>query len=145
MSTSVPTPVAQVDSDMVQPHHAPQPASASSPNAAAARPSLRGQIAENPLTALLGSLLVALLTFTLVTSNARITGLEGRITALEAGITRLEDKIDARFATQDKKIDEVESKIDEIHLKLTALIAGLGMTSTVDRAIEGPELSDPAG
>ena len=43
--------------------------------------------------------------------------------------------MEARFAAQDEKIDE-------INLKLTALIAALGMTDQVDAAITGVVKAD---
>ncbi len=98
-----------------------------------ARPSLRAQIAENPLASFLGALVVALLVSMLATTNVRIN--------------RLEDRVDAGFAAQDAKFDELDAKFDEMNLKLTALIAKLNATDEVDAAVEGRLLDrtgDPA-
>ena len=171
--------------------HTPQPPppaepTAEAPAAAAAnRPGIRAQIAENPLTSLLGGIIIILLAATFATSNIRIDDTNDRI-------TRLEDKIDTRFAAQDQKIDtkfaaqdqkidtkfaaqdqkidtkfaqvdarfaaqdqkidarfdSLEGDVAEINLKLTALIAALNATDTVDAALEGrltgADTADPA-
>lgn len=130
------------------PEHQPDPAlapDASTPVGAAdaaGRPRIRDQIAENPLLSLfgavfiavlgfLGAVIVALLTYTLTTTQSQFAGVHDRI-------DRLEDKLDDGFAEQG-------AEIEEINLKLTALIAALNMTSEVDAALEGRLLSpDPA-
>jgi len=89
----------------------------------AAKPTLRAQIAENPLAGFLGAVVVALLVSMLATTNIRIN--------------RLEDRMDAGFAAQDAKLDELDAKFDEMNLKLTALIAKLNATDDVDAAVEG--------
>lgn len=108
-----------------------QPAEASSQAAARtataakpARPGLRDQIADNPLLTLLGTVVVALLVFTLTGTNSRID--------------RLEDKVDAGFAAQGDKIEQIDRK-------LTALIAALNATEAVDAALEGRLLGSDAG
>ena len=120
--------------------------------AAVVRPTLRSQVAENPLASFLGALVVALLVSMLTTVNIRINSLEDRFDRLEDRFDRLEDRIDERFAAQDAKIDQLDAKIDEMNLKLTALIAALNATDDVDAAIEGrltegagDPLEDPAG
>ena len=107
-----------------------QPAEASSQAAARtataakpARPGLRDQIADNPLLTLLGTVVVALLVFTLTGTNSRID--------------RLEDKVDAGFAAQGDKIEQIDRK-------LTALIAALNATEAVDAALEGRLLGSDA-
>lgn len=112
--------------------------------AAKAKPTLRAQVAENPLASFLGTVVVALLVSVLATTNISINRLEGRIDRLEDRIDRLEDRVEARFAAQDAKIDKLDAKIDrldakfdEMNLKLTALIAALNATDDVDAAIEG--------
>ena len=128
--------------------HAPLPA-------AAARPTLRAQVAENPLASFLGAVIVALLVSMLATSNIgidrlgdRIDHLGDRIDRQGDRIDRLEDKVDAGFAAQDAKFDdrfdELDAKFDEMNLKLTALIAKLNATDDVDAAVEG-RLTDRAG
>lgn len=81
------------------------------------------QFADNPLQALFGTAIVALLIFNFTTLNFRINDTNDRI-------TRLEDKVDARFAA-------LEEDVAEINLKLTALIAALNRTEEVDAAVEG--------
>ena len=121
--------------------HAPLPA-------AATRPTLRAQVAENPLASFLGAVIVALLVSMLATSNIGIDRLADRIDRQGDRIDRLEDKVDAGFAAQDAKFDdrfdELDAKFDEMNLKLTALIAKLNATDDVDAAVEG-RLTDRAG
>lgn len=81
------------------------------------------QFADNPLQAVFGTAIVALLIFNYTTLNFRINDTNDRI-------TRLEDKVDAEFAA-------LEENVAEINLKLTALIAALNRTEEVDAAIEG--------
>lgn len=81
------------------------------------------QFADNPLPAVFGTVIVALLIFSFTALNFRINDTNDRI-------TRLEDKVDARFAA-------LEEDVAEINLKLTALIAALNRTEEVDAAIEG--------
>ena len=88
------------------------------------------QFTDNPLQALFGTAIVALLIFNFTTLNARIDDTNDRITRLEDRVTRLEEKMDARFAA-------LEEDVAEINLKLTALIAALNRTDEVDAALEG--------
>ena len=81
------------------------------------------QFADNPLQAVFGTAIVALLIFNYTTLNFRINDTNDRI-------TRFEDKVDAQFAA-------LEEDVAEINLKLTALIAVLNRTEEVDAAIEG--------
>ena len=155
MPSTVHNPAAQAPPHMA---HTPDPQppeptpAATATATAATRPRIRDQIAENPLASLLGALIIVMLGFTLTTTYDRITRVEDRI-------TRVEDKIDARFAAQDARIDakfaaqdakidakfaevdarfdSLESDVAEINLKLTALIAALNATDTVDAALEG--------
>lgn len=102
----------------------------SSSPAAAAAPTLRSQVAENPLASFLGAVIVALLVSMLATTNIRINRLEDRVDALDA-------KFEAQFDQLETKIDALDAKFDEMNLKLTALIAKLNATDDVDAAIEG--------
>ena len=147
-----------------QPAPAP-PTEAAAPDGAASRAAgrtrLRDQIAANPLLSLFGAVLtgilgfmgavvIALLAYSLTTTNDRFAEVNGRFAEINAEINvrfaevdgrfaRLEEKVDAGFAAQD-------AKIDEINLKLTALIAALGMTSHIDAALDGTLLDGaPAG
>ena len=86
------------------------------------------QFADNPLQALFGTAIVALLVLNFTILNARIDDTNARV-------TRLEEKIDARLAA-------LEEDVAEINLKLTALIAALNRTDEVDAALEG-RLLDP--
>ena len=95
------------------------------------------QLGENPLQALFGAALVALLIFNLNSTNDRIT--------------RLEERMDARFAQVDARFASLEEDVAEINLKLTAVITALNMADEVTAALEGrlidrtPDLdSDPA-
>jgi len=103
---------------------------------AAGRTRLRDQIAANPLLSLFGAVLagilgfmgtvvIALLAYTLATTNDRFA------------------EVNDRFARLEAKIDAQDAKIDEINLKLTALIAALNMAPEVGAALQGT-LLDPA-
>ena len=94
------------------------------------------QFADNPLQALFGTAIVALLIFNFTTLNSRIDDNNDRIDETNARIDRLEERVDARFAA-------LEEGVAEINLKLTALIAALNRTDEVDAALEG-RLLDPA-
>ncbi|MCY4664876.1 MAG: hypothetical protein OXC00_09430 [Acidimicrobiaceae bacterium] len=101
------------------------------------------QFADNPLTALFGTAIVALLIFNFTTLNARIDDTNARIDDTNARITRLEERMETRFAA-------LEEDVAEINLKLTALIAALNRTDEVDAALEGrliddTPIPDPAG
>ena len=139
--------------------------------AASARPTLRVQVAENPLASFLGVVIVALLVSMLATSSVRINRLEDKVeagfTAQDAKIEKLIDKLEAKFdakidgldakidgldAKFDAKFDGLDKKFDEMNLKLTALIAKLNATDDVDAAVEGrltdrdgDSVPDPAG
>ncbi|MDE0656953.1 MAG: hypothetical protein OXH58_10285 [Acidimicrobiaceae bacterium] len=108
---------AEVLSEQAAPAHAP---------ASAVRPRLRDQIAENPLLTLFGTVIVALLLFVLGTTNLRIGDTNDRI-----------DRLEDRFAS-------LEHRVIDIDLKLTALIAALNVTETVDAALEGRLLQSDA-
>ena len=151
--------------------HTPDPAATPKAQVAApvveagpAKPRLRDQIAENPLLSLfggavvalltaLGTLVVALLVFTLTSINDRIDSLGERIDRLEVSlndridrlevslndrIDRLEDKVDAGFAAQGAQIAELDRK-------QTALTAYLNATEAVDAALEHRLLIPDAG
>ena len=177
-----PTPAVQAAPDMSEPSDTAPSLPPTEAPAAAEMPTVRDKVAENLLTTILGSVVVALLGFTLVSSNVRITrledkvdtrflaqddkierkfseldakidGLEERIDAkidgleerIDAKIDGLEERIDARFAVQDEKFAVLDEKIDEISLKLTALIAGLGMTGAVEAAVDRPIVAPSTG
>lgn len=93
------------------------------------------QFADNPLQALFGTAIVALLVFNFTTLNARIDDTNAQIDDTNARITRLEERMDTRFAA-------LEADVAEINLKLTALIAALNRTEEVEAALEG-RLLDP--
>lgn len=130
---------------------------------AAARPTRRSVLGDNPVQTLLTAAAVGLLMFSLTGNRNRIDRLEDTVAA---GFAAQDAKIATGFAAQDAKfdelrveltglieaqdvkIDEVESrltglieaqdaKIDETNLKLTALIAALNKAGEVDAAVEG--------
>ena len=126
---------------------------APSTEAKPARPRMRDQIAENPLASLavglmlglftlLGTVVVALLVFSLNSFNVRFDSLEARM-------DRLEEKVDAGFAAQGARIAELDARltgqIAELDRKLTALIAHLNATAAVDAALEHRLLVPGAG
>ena len=113
------------------------------------------QLGENPLQALFGTAIVALLIFNFTSTSRRIDDTNNRI-------TRLEQRMDARFAALEEDIEEeisalkedisaldedvsalkedisaLREDVAEINLKLTALIAALNQTDEVAAAIEG--------
>ncbi len=106
------------------------------------RPSLRDQVAENPLLSFFGLVIIALLTAAIVSPHIRIDDTNARIDRLEAKVDRLEAKMDARF-------DKLEAAVAEIDRKLTALIAHLNATAAVDNALAGrltgPSAPDATG
>lgn len=94
------------------------------------------QLGENPLLAVFGAALVALLIFSLNSTNDRITRLEDR---MDARFTALE----ARFTALEEDVSEIDLKLADLDRKLTAVIAALNMTEEVTAAIEG-RIGDPA-
>lgn len=143
---------AEPDALRVQARPGEQPSGRDSSPAAATRPTLRDQVAQNPLASFLGAVVVALLVSMLTTTNIRINRLEDRVdtgfAAVDAKFERLEAKFDAKFEQVDSKFERLDARIDEIDLKLTALIAKLDATENVEAAVEGRLIergSDPAG
>lgn len=158
MSTSAPIPAP--DPSMASPSDTasealPSHASAQAHAATSVRPSLRVQVAENPLLSFFGLLIVALLAAAVASPNIRINDTNRRIDRLEDNMdARFDkvkddmdarfDKVDARFGEVDARFDEVDARFDEIEtavgaidLKLTALIAHLNATSAVDHGLTG--------
>ena len=142
---------------------------APSAEAKPARSRLRDQIAENPLAGLmlavltfLGTVVVALLIFTLNSLGERIDDLGAlidgvemrlgeridrvemrlgaRIDGVEARMGRLEAKVDAGFAAQAAQIAELDARLTAqiagLDRKQTALIAHLNATEAVEAALE---------
>jgi len=134
---------------------------------------VRTNVAENPFTAVMIAVVVALLGVLLMSNNSNTDRLDTRINRVEDSVVRLEEKIDARFAEQDAKfearfaeqdakfearfasIDQrfvqqdakfeaLDEKLDDIDLKLTALIAGLNATQQVGAALDGRLLESNA-
>ena len=135
--------------------------------AGSARPRLRDQIAENPLMSLfgglmavLGTVVVALLVFTLTGINDRFDRVEMRLGERIAGVEmRLGERIDGVEMRLGERIDDVEARlgeridrlqvdmdagfvaqgtqIAEADRKLTALVAHLNAKESVDAALEG--------
>ncbi len=128
-----PTEADQADSRPDPLTEAPPLGQASLPSSAA-RPTLRAQVAENPLASFLSAVVVALLVSMLATTNIRINRVEDKV---DAGFAAQDAKFDAKFDELDAKFDELDAKFDEMNLKLTALIAKLNATDEVDAAMEG--------
>ena len=82
----------------------------------------------------MGSIIIALLVFTLGTTNLRINDIHARIDDTNARIDRLE-----------VRMDRLEERVINIDLKLTALIAALNATEEVDAALHGRLLQPGAG
>ena len=170
MTTSAPIPATEVASPMVNPSDtAPEAATdqaqARAGATAVVRPSLRAQVAENPLLSFFGLLIVALLAAAIASPHIRIDDINLRIGRLEAKVDRLEAKVDrlevrvdrlearfieferrvdARFDMVDARFDKLEAAVAEIDRKLTALIAHLNATTAVDDALAG-RLTGPSG
>ena len=154
MTTSAPIPAAEAASPMVNPSDtAPEAATdqaqARAGAATVVRPSLRAQVAENPLLSFFGLVIVALLTAAIVSPHIRIDDTNARIDRLEAKVDRLEAKMDASFDRVDARFDKLEAAVAEIDRKLTALIAHLNATAAVDDALAGrltgPSAPDASG
>ena len=153
MTASAPIP-AEAAPRMANPPTAPQAPDAEAPSqarTAASRPTLRSQVAENPLLSFFGLLIVALLAAAIAgpqirinDTNDRIDRLEARMTAEFEKIDKRFEKIDARFEKIDARFDAIEARLDELDLKLTALIAALNATDGVNAAVEG-RLNSPSG
>ena len=112
VTTAAPTPALEATSDMAQ---IPDPAIQAPPAqsaAAAARPTLRGQIADNPLLSFLGALIVMLLTAAVASPHLRINDTNDRLDRIEDAIGRLNNKIDTEIGRLDNKIDRLNNKID---------------------------------
>ena len=132
--------------------HTPDPATQAPPvqsAAAAARPTLRGQIADNPLLSFLGALIVMLLTAAVASPHLRINDTNDRLDRIEDAIGRLnnkidtevgrlDNKIDTKFSELDNKIDtkfdELDDRIDRIELKLAELITALQTSGVIASA-----------
>ncbi len=141
----------------------PDPAPAATAAEPAAEPSRWARLGDHPVqTALLtaiATVAVGLLFFSLTTLDNKIEKVDTKIDKVETNltdkvdtkITELDTKLTARIDKVEVKVDGLDDKVDEINLKLTALIAGLGMTDLVDAAVEGrlpaaePAGSEPAG
>ena len=95
------------------------------------------KMVDNPMQALLTAAVLAFLAFAFASMDARIDETNARITRLEERLEVRFAAIDARFASIEAKLDAQDAKIDEINLKLTALIAALGMTEQVEAAATG--------
>jgi hypothetical protein len=135
MTTSAPIPAAEVASRMANPSDTASDASTEQAEARAGavtvvRPSLRAQVAENPLLSFFGLLIVALLAAAIASPHIRIDDTNERIDRLEARVMEFERRVDARF-------DKLEAAVAEIDRKLTALIAHLNATAAVDDALAG--------
>lgn len=161
MTTSAPIPAAEAASRMANPSDTASDASTEPPQARAgaatvARPSLRAQVAENPLLSFFGLVIVALLTAAIVSPhiriddiNVRIDDTNRRIDETNARIDETNERIDRLEAKMDARFDKLEAAVAEIDRKLTALIAHLNATTAVDDALAGrltgPSAPDASG
>ena len=113
------------------------------------RPSLRAQVAENPLLSFFGLVIIALLTAAIVSPHIRIDDINIRIDDTNARIDRLAARVDRLEAKMDARFDKLEAAVAEIDRKLTALIAHLNATVAVDDAmagrLTGPSAPDALG
>ena len=170
------TSAAPVQRAVPQMTHTPDPiatppaeSAASAGDARPAPPRLRDQIAENPLLSLfggavvalltiLGTVVVALLVFTLTGISDRIDSLGDRIDRVEVTlgdridslgerIDRVEVTLGDRIDSLGERIDRLEAKVDagfaaqgaqiaELDRKLTALIVHLNAAEAVEAALE---------
>lgn len=80
--------------------------------------------------ALLGSVIVALLIYTLDTVNDRFAAIDNRFTALE-------NRMETRFAAMDARFTALEEDQDEIARTLAVLVAILNLREEVDAALAG--------
>ena len=142
MTTSAPIPAAEAAPRMTNPSDTASEAPTEQAQARAAgaattvRPSLRSQIAENPLLSFFGLVIVALLTAAVASPHIRINDTNERIDRVEARLIEFERRVEARF-------DKLEAAVAEIDRKLTTLIAHLNATSAVDDALAG-RLTSPS-
>ena len=74
------------------------------------RPSLRAQVAENPLLSFFGLLIVALLAAAIASPHIRIDDINIRIDRLEAKVDRLEAKVDRL----EVRVDRLEARFIEL-------------------------------
>ena len=161
MTTTAPIPSAEAAPSMANPSDtaseaATEQAQARAGAATVVRPSLRAQVAENPLLSFFGLVIVALLTAAIVSPHIRIDDINIRIDETNERIGRLEarvDRLEARFIEFERRVearfDKLEAAVGEIDRKLTALIAHLNATAAVDDALAGrltgPSAPDASG
>lgn len=145
MTTATPIPAAGAAPSMTHPSDAASEAPPAQAHAtAAARPTMRAQIAENPLLSFFGLLIVALLAAAVASPHVRIDDLNGRMDRLDGRMDRLEDRMD-RLEDRVHRLEDrvhslevrMEARFDELDRKLTALIAHLNATSAVENALAG--------
>jgi len=103
------------------------------------------QLGDNPLLAVFGTALVAILIFNLTITHERINRLED---SMDTRFARLEDRMDARFNRLEEDFAALKESVAETNValtammseldrKLTALIATPNMADRVSAAIEG--------
>ena len=142
MTTSAPIPAAEAASRMANPSDTASDSSTEQAQARAGaatvdRPSLRAQVAENPLLSFFGLVIVALLTAAIVSPHIRIDDINIRIDDTNRRIDETNERIDRLEAKMDARFDKLEAAVAEIDRKLTALIAHLNATAAVDDALAG--------
>jgi len=97
---------------------------------------VRTNVAENPFTAVMIAVVVALLGVLLMSNNSntdrldtRINRVEDSVVRVEDSVVRLEEKIDARFAEQDAKFEarfaSIEQRFEQQDAKFEARFASI--------------------
>ena len=93
------------------------------------------------ILALFGSVIVALLIYTLDTVNDRFAAIDDRFAAIDNRFTTLENKMETRFAALENKMEArfaaLEEDQDEIARTLAVLVAILNLREEVDAALAG--------
>ena len=128
-----------------------EPGQAAAVNDQAATPTGAGvgrralqQLGENPLLALFGTAIIALLILNFNSINDRISRLEARMdarfAALEEDMAELREDMDELR----EDMDELREGMAELDRKLTALVAALNMTEEIDAALEGRLVRTPS-
>ena len=116
------------DSSMDPPTEAAETAaagsSATSVPVTAARPNSWAKLAENPLQTLLATAVVALLIFSLTSTNASIADTNDRISRLEDRVTSLEDRVtrlEERVTRLEERVTRLEERVTRLEESVTRL------------------------
>ena len=129
MTTSAPIPATQP-----APRMANSPDTTTKAQRAASAPTLRSQVAENPLMSFFCLLIVALLAAAIASphiriddTNRRLDRLDARMTAgfaaVDARFDEVEEEVDTRFDEVDTRFDEVDARFDEVDARFATVDA----------------------